>query len=184
MLLSLFLCLQHRKMLWLVPLHTGWEVPSTVKCKENCEFIPSVCGSPIIKVPDLRFCDHEDTLEVCRETCFCPRQDEKTVPVLQRVTPPAAPLSQSHLGTMPWTGALQPPLCNPEPSQRLGHFRQHPSSPGECLCCSPSRAVLSSLFMWQREQGDEAHLHELSEPHPTQMRQDQGEKEQKLVTLL
>lgn len=159
-------------------------MPSTVKCRENCKFIPLVCRSPIIKVHALRFCDHQDILKVCRETCFCPHQDEKIVPVLQCVTPPAALLSQSHLSTVPWTGALQPPLRIPKPSQRWGHFRQRPFSPSECLCSSPSRAVLSSLFMWQREGGEKAHLHELNEPYPTQMRQDWQEKEQKLVVLL
>ena len=37
MLLSLFPCLQHRKMLWLVPIHAGWELPGTVKCTEICK---------------------------------------------------------------------------------------------------------------------------------------------------
>lgn len=42
MLLSLFPCLQHRKM----PLHREWELPSTVKCTENCKQVhPFRAGS-------------------------------------------------------------------------------------------------------------------------------------------
>lgn len=74
---------------------------------------------------------------------------------------------------MKWSLLLPPSI--PEPLQSWGHFRHYLFSPGECLLPS-SHAVLSSLFMWQREEGDMAHLNELNEPHPTQMGQVWQEK--------
>lgn len=76
--------------------------------------------------------------------------------------------------TMKWSGLL--PLSIPEPLQRWAHFRQYPFSPGEGLLSSPSCAELSSLLMWQREEGTMAHLSDLCELHPTQTRQVWPEK--------
>jgi len=164
-------------MLWLVPLHTRWELPSTVKCTENCKQVhPFRAGSQCVEAALSRFMpDGFVTVRIPSRSAgkpgFVPTK-MKRQPL--RSNSGLAEPEPSWYHTMKWSSLLPP--CIPEALQRWGHFRQHPFSPGECLLSSPSHAVLSSSFMWQREEGDMAHLDELNERHPTPMRQVWREK--------
>lgn len=126
MLLSLFPCSQNRKMLWLAPLHAGWELPGTGKYTENCEQVrPFGAGSQRVEAALSRFVCYGFVTERISS-----RSAGKYgfVPTKLKGQLLCSTSSSTAEPEPPWYHAterisLRPPPT-PEALQRWGHFRQ------------------------------------------------------------